>query len=86
MKPQKSNLGKISIECMMNSSNNDGLETLKLKSLEIKDIGGISYLNIENIHSQMNIICGPNGIGKTTILDCIGHTFTNNHSAIIKKT
>lgn len=85
MKPQKSNLGKISIECMMNPSNNNGLETLKLKSLEIKDIGGMSYLNIENIHSQMNIICGPNGIGKTTILDCIGHTFTNNHSTIIKK-
>lgn len=78
-------VGKITVECMMNTSINNGLDIMKLKTLKIKDIGGISCLNIENTHPQMNIICGPNGIGKTTILDCIGHTFTDNHSHIIKK-
>ena len=76
MKPQKSNLGKISIECMMNSSNNNGLETMKVTSLELKDVGGIPYLKLENIDPQMNIICGENGVGKTNILDSIAYMFS----------
>lgn len=85
MKPQKSNLGKISIECMMNSSNNNGLETMKVTSLELKDVGGIPYLKLENIDPQMNIICGENGVGKTNILDSIAYIFSSWSFNQIKK-
>lgn len=87
MKPQKSNLGKISIECMMNSSNNDGLETMKVTSLELKDVGGIPYLKLEDINPQMNIICGENGVGKTNILDSIAYMFSaiNRNSISLRK-
>lgn len=87
MKPQKSNLGKISIECMMNSSNNNGLETMKVTSLELKDVGGIPYLKLENIDPKMNIICGENGVGKTNILDSIAYMFSaiNRNSISLRK-
>jgi len=87
MKPQKGNLGKISIECMMNSSNNNGLETMKVTSLELKDVGGIPYLKLENIDPQMNIICGENGVGKTNILDSIAYMFSaiNRNSISLRK-
>ena len=42
---------------------------MKVTSLELKDVGGIPNLNLEDINSQMNIICGENGVGKTNILD-----------------
>lgn len=87
MKPQKSNLGKISIECMMNPSNNNGLETMKVTSLELKDVGGIPYLKLKDINSQMNIICGENGVGKTNILDSIAYMFSaiNRNSISLRK-
>lgn len=85
MKPQKSNLGKISIECMMNSSNNNGLETMKVTSLELKDVGGIPYLKLENIDPQMNIICGENGVGKTNILDSIAYCFSELDLDVLAK-
>lgn len=87
MKPQKSNLGKISIECMMNPSNNNGLETMKVTSLELKDVGGIPYLKLEDINPQMNIICGENGVGKTNILDSIAYMFSaiNRNSISLRK-
>lgn len=85
MNPQKSNLGKISIECMMNPSNNNGLETMKVTSLELKDVGGIPYLKLENIDPKMNIICGENGVGKTNILDSIAYIFSSWSFNQIKK-
>lgn len=43
-----------------------------IQSLSVDAIGGIPKLNL-SFDRSMNIICGPNGIGKTTILDCIAH-------------
>ncbi|CAM9314013.1 AAA family ATPase [Acinetobacter bereziniae] len=76
MNQTQNKLGKISIECMMNSSNNNGLDTMKVKSLEIKDVGGVSHLKLENLNERMNIICGANGVGKTNILDSIVYVFS----------
>ena len=45
---------------------------LRLDSLSIYDIGGISSAHL-NFDPKMNLICGPNGVGKTTILDIIVH-------------
>ncbi len=57
---------------------------MKIDSLEINGIGGITNINLK-FDPQMNIICGPNGIGKTTILECIGHCFTRDNTNILKK-
>ncbi|MBU3097096.1 AAA family ATPase [Acinetobacter baumannii] len=57
---------------------------MKIRNLEINGIGGITYLNLK-FDDQMNIICGPNGIGKTTILECIAHCFTQQSTNILKK-
>ena len=33
----------------------------------------------------MNIICGPNGIGKTTVLESIAHCFTYGATNVLKR-
>ncbi len=50
---------------------------MKIKSLIIDGIGGIQHLEINFIDS-MNVICGANGIGKTTILEIISDAFINS--------
>jgi len=57
---------------------------MKVKSIEIKGIGGIESLDI-NFNERMNFICGPNGIGKTTLLECVAHSFSFNRSNILKR-
>jgi predicted ATP-dependent endonuclease of OLD family len=57
---------------------------MKIKKLEIEGIGGIKELTID-FNEQMNLICGPNGVGKTTILECIGHAFANSRSTILRR-
>ncbi|MGJ7922192.1 AAA family ATPase [Neobacillus sp. LXY-4] len=50
---------------------------LKIKHLSIEGVNGISKLSL-NFHQGFNFICGGNGIGKTTILDCIASSFNRN--------
>lgn len=57
---------------------------MKINKLEINDIAGINKLEL-NFNQNMNLICGPNGIGKTTILECIGHTFSYSSTKILKR-
>uniref|UniRef100_UPI0028A8B1FA AAA family ATPase n=1 Tax=Pantoea sp. TaxID=69393 RepID=UPI0028A8B1FA len=59
------------------------LPFMKIIAVDINNIGGIKKL-IAPFSESMNIICGPNGIGKTTILDAISFTFTR-HGSDIKK-
>ncbi len=33
----------------------------------------------------MNIICGPNGVGKTTILECVAHSFALNNTDVLRR-
>lgn len=47
---------------------------MKIQELTLIDIGGIRSANIK-FNPNMNVICGPNGIGKTTILNALTHTF-----------
>lgn len=58
---------------------------MKIKELEIINIGGIQKLKLENFNSTMNIICGPNGIGKTTVIDTIAHVFSTTSSSYLKR-
>jgi predicted ATP-binding protein involved in virulence len=57
---------------------------MKLKSITIVGIGGIRDLSLQ-FHDQINFISGPNGIGKTTILECVAHTFSVHGTNIIKR-
>ena len=48
---------------------------LKINSIDIQNIGPIRSLRLR-LNPNFNIICGANGIGKTTILDCLAQSFT----------
>lgn len=51
-----------------------GRNTMKIKNISIDGVGGIRNLNI-SFNEGLNLICGPNGIGKTTILESIFSPF-----------
>ena len=57
---------------------------MKINSIEINNVGGIKSLSL-NLNQGFNFICGPNGIGKTTILECIAHSFTSVSSTILRR-
>jgi predicted ATP-binding protein involved in virulence len=57
---------------------------MKIKSIRINGIGGIENLDIE-FNKRMNFISGPNGIGKTTLLECIAHSFSGSSTNILKR-
>ena len=50
------------------------MSTLKINSIDIKGIGPILDLHLD-FDPHFNIICGANGVGKTTILDCVAQSF-----------
>ena len=56
---------------------------VKIKKLHIYGIGGIRDIEL-NFSDGMNVICGTNGIGKTTILEVIGDAFINGRPVISK--
>lgn len=57
---------------------------MKIESLKIENVGGISSLSIEKFDPKLNIICGENGIGKTNILDSIAYCFTISSTSILR--
>lgn len=57
---------------------------MKIRWIEIGGVGGITNLQIP-FHEQMNILCGPNGIGKTTVLESVAHCFANGQTNILKR-
>lgn len=54
---------------------------MKIESLTITGIGGIRNLKI-NFNDGFNVICGANGVGKTTILNTIADSFTSAYGII----
>lgn len=60
------------------------LGTMKVKGISIEGVGGIEELTLVP-HDTMNIICGPNGIGKTTVLEVISHAFSVGRTNILKR-
>lgn len=54
---------------------------LKINNIKITGIGPIKNLGL-SFDNHFNIICGQNGIGKTTILDCLAQSFGINDTSI----
>lgn len=57
---------------------------MKIEKICINGVGGIKHLEL-NFNKGMNIICGTNGIGKTTILECISHLFIQANTSQLKR-
>lgn len=57
---------------------------MKINNIQINGVGGIDNLLIP-FDKQMNIICGPNGIGKTTVLESVAHCFALGETNILKR-
>lgn len=57
---------------------------MKIEKICINGVGGIKHLEL-NFNKGMNIICGTNGIGKTTILECISHLFIQTNTSQLKR-
>lgn len=60
-------------------------ENMKIKSMTIDNICGIKHLDL-TFNSGLNLICGENGVGKTTVLKAITHRFLYGGDSFIKKT
>jgi len=58
---------------------------MNINKIRITGVAGIDDIQL-SFNKGMNIICGPNGVGKTTILESIAHTFVRNYgSNVIKR-
>lgn len=57
---------------------------MKIKLLVIDGIAGIQHLEL-NFNQSINVICGINGIGKTTILDVIADAFNAGVTSKLKR-
>ncbi|WP_171862563.1 AAA family ATPase [Citrobacter freundii] len=57
---------------------------MKIISIDINNTGGIKDVKL-SFDPFMNIICGPNGVGKTTILESIAHSCIHSHSILLKR-
>jgi predicted ATP-dependent endonuclease of OLD family len=54
---------------------------IKIETIKITGIGPIKSLELK-FDNHFNIICGQNGIGKTTILDCLAQSFGINSTSV----
>lgn len=54
---------------------------LRINNIKITGIGPIKNLDLA-FDNHFNIICGQNGIGKTTILDCLAQSFGANMTSV----
>ncbi|MGG1167924.1 AAA family ATPase [Bacillus mycoides] len=57
---------------------------LIINELKISGIGGINDLTVK-FNKGLNLICGPNGVGKTTILESIAEIFSNGENSVLKR-
>lgn len=56
---------------------------MKIKEIELKDIGCIRYLHLD-FNENMNILCGPNSVGKTTIIESVASMFIYGHPTVMR--
>ena len=54
---------------------------MKIKEIELKNIGCIRHLHLY-FNENMNILCGPNSVGKTTIIESVASMFIYGHPTV----
>ncbi len=54
---------------------------VRINGIKITNIGPIQDLTL-SFDSHFNIICGQNGVGKTTILDCLAQSFSVSTTSV----
>lgn len=59
-------------------------KNVKIQSMRICNVGGIRSLDLK-FNSGLNLICGPNGIGKTTIIEAIGNAFSYGNQELKRR-
>lgn len=52
-----------------------------IKHIDIIGIGGIRELHLD-FNDRMNILCGPNSIGKTTIIESVATMFMHGQPSV----
>jgi hypothetical protein len=57
---------------------------MRVRRIEISGIGGITSLEL-TFKDGINLLCGPNGVGKTTVLECIGHSFSGGSTLLLPR-
>lgn len=62
----------------------NGEKSMKIEKMTIDNINGIKHLDL-TFNDGLNLICGENGVGKTTILRAIVHYFIHGNDIYIKK-
>jgi Predicted ATP-binding protein involved in virulence len=62
----------------------NGDNSMKIEKMTIDNVNGIKHLDL-NFNDGLNLICGENGVGKTTILKAITHQFLYGPDTFIKK-
>ena len=54
---------------------------MKIKGIDIKGIGCIRDLHLD-FNDRINILCGPNSIGKTTVIESVATMFNNGEPTV----
>ena len=54
---------------------------MKIRHIDIVGIGGIRELHLD-FNDRMNILCGPNSIGKTTVIESVATMFMHGHPSV----
>lgn len=62
----------------------NGDKSMKIETMTIDNINGIKHLNL-TFNKGLNLICGENGVGKSTILKALAHYFVHGNDSSIKK-